>query len=153
MELTKLMVTTYHFSLLIFTKIKIKTIKLSKNPQNPWKILAFKIFHLYSMYSTWIMRPKHTHTRTHIHTQTHTHILLLSIYYIPYSGKVWRGETLANLANCPQFTKLKSSKLVLTINNLLADLLIRQTFFHQMLERVTLPNFPPAKLSRYMVTI
>ena len=37
-----------------------------------------------------------------------------------------------NLANHPRFAKLKPSKLVLTINNLLADLLICQTFFHQM---------------------
>ena len=33
--------------------------------------------------------------------------------------KVWWGE---NLANHPQFTKLKLSKLVFTVNNLLADL-------------------------------
>ena len=31
--------------------------------------------------------------------------------------------------------KLKPSKLVLTINNLLADVLIRQTFFRQMLKK------------------
>ena len=53
---------------------------------------------------------------------------------IPYSGKGWRGESLANLANRPRFAKLKPFKLALTINNLLADLLIRQTFFRQMLE-------------------
>ena len=38
------------------------------------------------------------------------------------------------LVNSPWFAKLKPSKLVLTINNLLADLLIRQTFFRQRLE-------------------
>ena len=32
------------------------------------------------------------------------------------------GENLANLANRPRFAKLKPFKLVLTINNLLADL-------------------------------
>ena len=37
------------------------------------------------------------------------------------------GESLANLANRSRFAKLKPSKLILTINNLLADLLIRQT--------------------------
>ena len=48
---------------------------------------------------------------------------------------------------------IKPSKLVITINNLLADLLIRQTFFHQMFEEsrfakrsphqtFPLPNFP-----------
>ena len=59
----------------------------------------------------------------------------VSIMYVPYSGKVWREENLANLANCSWFAKLKPSKLVLTINYLLVDLLIRQTFFHQMLEK------------------
>ena len=54
---------------------------------------------------------------------------------IPYSGKVWRGESLANLANRLQFAKLKPSKLVVTIDNPLADLLIRQTFFRQTLEK------------------
>ena len=59
-------------------------------------------------------------------------IKVIEFYYkvsIPYSGKVWRGESLANLANCRQFAKLKPSKLIPTIDNLLADLFIRQTFF------------------------
>ena len=47
---------------------------------------------------------------------------------IPYSGKVWRGESLANLANRLRFAKLKPSKLVVAIDNPLADLFIRQTF-------------------------
>ena len=55
--------------------------------------------------------------------------------YIPYSGKVWQGESLANLANHLRFAKLKPSKLVVTIDNPLADLFIRQTFFHQTLEK------------------
>ena len=63
-------------------------------------------------------------------------------------------ESLASLANHLRFAKLKP---VLTINNLLADLLICQTFFHQMLEtsqftKFPLPNFPLAKLSRYTAT-
>ena len=63
---------------------------------------------------------------------------------LPYSEKVWWGESLVNLVNRPQFAKLKPSKFVLTINNLLADLLIRQTFFRQMLETSQF-----AKLSRH----
>ena len=51
---------------------------------------------------------------------------------IPYSGKVWRGESLANRL---RFAKLKPSKLVVTIDNPLADLFIRQTFFRQTLEK------------------
>ena len=41
---------------------------------------------------------------------------------------------MANLANRLSFAKLKPSKLVVTIDNPLADLFIRQTFFCQMLE-------------------
>ena len=52
-----------------------------------------------------------------------------------YSGKVWRGESLANLANRLWFAKRKPSNLILKIDNLLANLLIRQTFFRQMLEK------------------
>ena len=70
---------------------------------------------------------------------------------IPYSGKVWQGESLTNLANHLRFAKLKPSKLVVTIDNPLADLLIRQTFFRQTLEKVDSPNILPAKLSRYTV--
>ena len=46
---------------------------------------------------------------------------------VPYSGKFWRRKSLANLANCPWFVKLKPY--------LLADLLICPTFFCQMLEK------------------
>ena len=53
-------------------------------------------------------------------------------HYIPYSGKVWRGESLANRL---RFAKLKPSKLVVTINSPLADVFIRQTFFRQTLEK------------------
>ena len=56
------------------------------------------------------------------------------------------GESLVNLANRPWFTKLKPSKLVLSINNLLADLLLHQTVFCQMLEKSQF-----AKLSCYTV--
>ena len=54
--------------------------------------------------------------------------------HIPYSGKVWRGESLANLANRRRFAKLKPSKLISTIDNPLADPFIRQTFFRQTLK-------------------
>ena len=63
------------------------------------------------------------------------HSMELLKLYIPYSGKVWRGESLANLANRLRFAKLKPSKLVVTIDNPLADLFIRQTFFRQTLEK------------------
>ena len=42
---------------------------------------------------------------------------------------------MANLANHLRFAKLKPSKVVVTINNYLADLFIRQTFFSKTLEK------------------
>ena len=45
-------------------------------------------------------------------------------------------------ANLWRFVKLKPSKLVLTINNLLADLLIHQTCFCQMLEKSKFTRLP-----------
>ena len=40
-----------------------------------------------------------------------------------------------SLANYLRFTKLKPSKVVVTISNPLADLLIHQTFFRQTFEK------------------
>ena len=45
------------------------------------------------------------------------------------------GKRFGNLANHLRFTKLKPSKLAITINKPLADLFIRQTFFCQMLKK------------------
>ena len=42
--------------------------------------------------------------------------------------KVWQAESLVNLVNRLQFAKLKPSKVVVTINNHLADLFVYQTF-------------------------
>ena len=62
---------------------------------------------------------------------------------------------MANLANRPWFTKLKPSNLVLTIDNLLADLLIQQIFFRQMLESIchtfSPPNFPAIRYWLYNI--
>ena len=44
-------------------------------------------------------------------------------------------ESLVNLANHPWFIKLKPSQLVIAIHNLLADLIICQTFFCQTLKK------------------
>ena len=71
-------------------------------------------------------------------------------FVLLYSGKVW----MRNVSRIWQIVhdsiaKLKPSKLVLTIYNLLADLLIRQPFFCQMLERVNSPNFPPQTFMVY----
>ena len=72
----------------------------------------------------------------------------MAIMSIPYSRKVWRVESLVNFyktdgkmfAICQ-----KPSKLVVTINNPLADLFICQTFSAKCLKRVNLPNFLPTK--------
>ena len=76
---------------------------------------------------------------------------LISITKYRMEGNFGEGETLANLANRPWFAKLKLTKLVLIINNLLTDLLIPQTLFCQMLEMSQLAKFPPAKLSLHTV--
>ena len=65
---------------------------------------------------------------------SHDPVTRKMIHSIPYSGKVWRGESLANLANRRRFAKLKPSKLIPTIDNPMADLFIRQTFFRQTLK-------------------
>ena len=75
---------------------------------------------------------------------------LETITNLLYSGKVWRGESLANLANRLRFAKLKPSKLIVTIDNPMADLFIRQTFFHQTFENSRFTK-RSAQLSRYMV--
>ena len=49
------------------------------------------------------------------------------------SGKVLRVESLANLVNRLQFAKQKPFKVVVTINNPLADQFICQTFYRQTL--------------------
>ena len=67
----------------------------------------------------------------------------MSTSNILYSGKVWRVESLVNLASCLQFAKLKPSKLVVTINNPLAELFIHRTFFCQKLEKSKFAKHSP----------
>ena len=72
---------------------------------------------------------------------------------------VWR-ETLVG-GNVGKFgelsvicqTNIKPSKLILIINNLLADLLIRQAIFHQMVKTSQLANVSPAKVSLHTVDL
>ena len=47
------------------------------------------------------------------------------------------------MANHLRFAKLKPSKLVVTIDSLLADLFIHQTFLHQMLENSKFAKHSP----------
>ena len=61
------------------------------------------------------------------------------------------GGNVGKLGESSMIHQTKPSKLVLLINNLLADLLIRQTFFHQMLKTTRFTKLPPTKLSLYMV--
>ena len=79
-----------------------------------------------------------------------SHFFFISTYY-RIAGK-FGGGNLANLVNCPWFTKLKSSKLVLTINNLMVNLLICQLSFTKHSKRINSPYFPTAKLSWYTLT-
>ena len=101
-------------------------------------MIMMKLTHSCTQAHTFSYIHKHTWTLTHVHAHTHAstwmHAHKHKYIHIPYSGKVWRGESLANLVNHPRFVKLTPSKLVFTINNLLADLLIYQTFFRQIFE-------------------
>ena len=62
---------------------------------------------------------------------------------ILYSRKFWRIVQFSVIHN------LKPSKLVLIINHLLANLLIRLTFFCQLLKKSQFAKFSHAKLSHY----
>ena len=75
-----------------------------------------------------------THTKWYILLYTKYHLHTVYFYSVPYRGKLWPGGNVAHFVNHPWFAKLKPSKLVFIINNLLADLLIHQIFFCQMLE-------------------
>ena len=66
-----------------------------------------------------------------------------TVFFILYSGKVWPIESLANLANHLRFTKLEPSKVVVTTSDPLADLFIRQSLFHQMLEKNKFVKYSP----------
>ena len=80
------------------------------------------------------------------------HILCgqLSNLTIPYSGKVWRGESLVNLANRRQFAKLKPSKLIPTIDNPLADPFIRQTLKNSRFAKHSArQTFPLYSITKY----
>ena len=83
------------------------------------------------------------------------HMLQLYFWIVSVSCNYWIyytvqqeslvGECLANLTNCQWFANLKPSKLVLTTNNLLADLLIHKTSFAKCLKRVNSPQTFPCQ--------
>ena len=52
-----------------------------------------------------------------------------------------------------ELSAIRQTELVLKINNLLADLLICQTFFRQILEASQFAKLFPAKFSRYTVLL
>ena len=68
-----------------------------------------------------------------------------------YSRKVWRGGKFDDFGELSVIHQTKTIRLVLTINNLLADLLIHQTFFCQRLKKSQFTKLSPAKLSCYIV--
>ena len=59
-------------------------------------------------------------------------ICIYSTVEVPYTGNVCQEESLANLMNHQRFGKLKPSKLVATIYNLLTNPFIHQTFFQNL---------------------
>jgi len=64
---------------------------------------------------------------------------------VSYSGKVWWGENLGNLANHPWFAKLKPSKFLLTILTFWLNLFICQTFFCQMIKMNKFAKLSPCQ--------
>ena len=75
------------------------------------------------VHQIWQLKPKSPPNVPHIQYAISTYLLLYHsncTSYIPYHGKVWRVESLANLVNRLQFAKLK----LVTISNPLANLFI-----------------------------
>ena len=72
--------------------------------------------------------------------------------YYRTAGKFGGGK-FGKFGESSVIRQTKPSKLVLTINNLLADLLIRQTFFRQMLETSQFAKLSPTKVSCYTVIL
>ena len=92
-------------------------------------------------------------------------VCIYSSVEVPYTGNVWQEESLANLMNHQRFGKLKPSKLVATIDNLLTNPFIRQTFFqnlypstftnhylHQTFPLYSVPNFKLSFMSYDLYT-
>ena len=65
---------------------------------------------------------------------------------LPYSSRVLRGKKFGEFG---ESSMIHRTKLVLTINNLLADLLFRQTF-SKCLKRVNSPNFLTIQYACYI---
>ena len=70
---------------------------------------------------------------------------------VPYSGNVWRGESLANLANEHNFAKLKPSKRHMQVTKQWDCTPICQTFFAKSFIRSISPNIIAAKHFCYTV--
>ena len=52
--------------------------------------------------------------------------------HIPYGGKLWRVETLADLVNDHKFAKVTSAKILCSILNNIINVQIRQSLFRQL---------------------
>ena len=105
-------------------------------------MFILRIFHIFTYYPS-MYKDEVILTATII-----VSLLATTVTVILYGEKLWRGETLTNRL---WFAKLKPSKLVLIINNLLADLLFAKFSFAKCSKQVNLPMFPSAKVSLHMV--
>ena len=63
------------------------------------------------------------------------------------------GGVFGEFGESSMICQIKTIQISFTINNLLADLLIRQIIFAKCSKRVNSLNFPPAKLSHYTVCV
>ena len=74
-------------------------------------------------------------------------------HQVLYGGKLWRVETLADLANDHKFPKVTSAKILCSILNNIINIQIRQlkVYFANCIFVANSPKFAPTKVSLYMV--
>ena len=72
--------------------------------------------------------------------------------HLPYGGKLWRVEPLADLANDHKFAKVSSAKILCSILNNIINVQIRQSLFASCIFVANLPKFAPTKVSLYTVS-
>ena len=94
-----------------------------------WPFSNLVMFHVFPIYMNLKL------LKINLHPFIINYITSFLPHIIPFSEKVWQGGSLVNLVNHPWFTKLKPFKLLFTINDLLAVVLICLTVFCQILKK------------------
>ena len=71
-----------------------------------------------------------------IYQMNNFHMKISQFTVLPYSGNVWRGESLENLANEHNFAKLKPSKCHMHVTMQWDYTSIRQAFFRHIIYQI-----------------